>query len=332
MIRYIVKRLLWLIPVLLGVITISFVLTAITPGDPVDSLIGADASQEAKDSLRAELGLDQPLLVRYVKYIVDFVTKGDLGTSYRSKEPVLKEILHRYPKTMVLAFLSLLLAVIVGIPLGVISSVKQNTWIDNTSMATSLVAVSMPQFWLGLLLIIAFAVKLRWLPASGVSKTVGWILPIVTCGFGSSANIARITRSSMLEVIRQDYVRTARAKGQKDTVIILKHALKNALIPIITSVGSQVSVMLGGTVTIEAVFSIPGIGKYMVDSLSQRDYPAIQGGILFLAVVFSIVNLLVDIAYAYVDPRIMAKYRSKKRPSKKAETAAPAAPAAPAAQ
>lgn len=325
MIRYIVKRLLWLIPVLLGVITISFILTAITPGDPVDSLIGADASQEAKDALRANLGLDQPIYVRYVKYIVNFVTKGDLGTSYRSKQPVLQEILYRYPRTMLLAFASLALAVLIGVPLGILSAVKQNTLIDNASMATSLVAVSMPQFWLGLLLIIAFAVKLKWFPSSGVTKTAGWVLPIVTCGLSAAANIARITRSSMLEVIRQDYVRTARAKGQKDSLIIFQHALKNALIPIITSVGSQVSVMLGGTVTIEAVFSIPGIGKYMVDSLSMRDYPAIQGGILFLAIVFSIVNLLVDIAYAYVDPRIMAKYKSKKRKAKKQAAPAPAA-------
>ena len=313
MIRYVVKRLLMMIPVLLGVITIVFILTAITPGDPVTSILGEDATPEARESLREKLGLDQPVYVRYGKYIYNIVTKGDFGTSYISKQPIMSEILVRYPKTLILAFSSLAVAIVVGITLGVLSAVKQYTIIDNASMTVSLITVSIPSFWLGLMLIVVFAVKLHLLPAGGIKTPLGWVLPIITCGLGSAANVARVTRSSMLEVIRQDYVRTARAKGQKDFVIVMKHAFKNALIPIITTVGTQMGSLLGGTVAIESIFSIPGIGKWMVDALNTRDFPAIQGGILFLAVMFSVVNLLVDIAYAFIDPRIMAKYRRHKK-------------------
>lgn len=309
MLKYIFRRILFLIPVILGVITIVFILTAITSGDPVDSLI-PEAAPEVKAALREELGLNDPLIVRYVRYIVDLVTKGDIGISYKSNQPVWNELMIRFPTTLKLAFLSLLVSVVVGLPLGIASAVKQYSWLDSGSRVASLVIVSVPQFWLGLMLILAFSVKLGWLPSFGVQKASGWILPVLALGLGSAANIARISRSSMLDVVRQDYIRTARAKGQKESVVMMKHGLKNALIPIITNIGGQLGVSLGGAVTIETVFSISGLGKYMLDALSYRDYPVVQGGVLFLALVFSIVNLIVDITYAIIDPRIKAKYKA----------------------
>ncbi|MBR3401492.1 MAG: ABC transporter permease [Parasporobacterium sp.] len=310
MIRFVIRRILWLIPVLLGVITIVFILTAITPGDPVSMLVGENASEETRQEVRAELGLDKPLVYRYGKYIVDIVTKGSIGVSYKTKKPVWDEIMLRFPNTIKLALLSLAVAILVGVPLGVLAGVKQYSVIDNACIIASLIFCSMPEFWLGLMLILAFAVNLGWVPAFGIRSWLGWILPVATLGLRAAANIARISRSSMLDVVRQDYIRTARAKGQKESVVMLKHGLRNALIPIITNVGSQLGSLLGGAVTIETVFSISGIGKYMLDGLSGRDYPVMQGGVLILAFVFSIINLLVDIAYAFVDPRIKAKYKS----------------------
>lgn len=311
MIKYIIRRILLLIPVMLGVITIVFILTAITPGDPVDSLVGEGASEEVREELRAELGLDKSVPVQYVNYIVKLVTKGDIGISYKTKQPVWNELMARFPTTLKLAFLSLIVAVVVGLPLGILSAVKQYSWVDSLSRVASLVIVSVPQFWLGLMLILVFSVWLGWVPAFGVFTPNSWILPVATLGLGSAANISRISRSSMLDVVRQDYIRTARAKGQKESTVMLYHGLKNALIPIITNIGTQLGSLLGGAVTIETVFSISGIGKYMLEGLSGRDYPVVQGGVLFLALVFSAVNLLVDIAYAFVDPRIKAKYKSK---------------------
>jgi len=325
MIRYVIKRILMMIPVLLGVLIIIFALTALCPGDPVTSILGSDAPEEAKEQLAEQLGLNDPIYVRFGKYIVNLVTKGDLGTSYITKQPVMGEILNRLPTTAILAFGSIIVAILIGVPLGILSAVKQYSWIDNVSMVLALVGVSMPQFWLGLLLMLLFAVHLNILPTSGVTNPLGWILPMVTLGFCSAANIARISRSSMLEVTRADYIRTARAKGQKEFKIVMGHAFRNALIPIVTTVGSQVGSMLGGSIAIENVFAIPGLGTYMVGAMNARNYPAIQGGVFFVAIVFSVVNLLVDISYAFIDPRIMATYqrrKKKKRPDAASDAAA----------
>lgn len=311
MLRFIIRRILFLIPVMLGVITIVFILTAITPGDPVDSLVLEGTSEKVKEELRIELGLDKPLPVRYVRYIVNLVTKGDIGNSYKSKQPVWDELMFRFPTTLKLAFFSLIVSIIVGLPLGIASAVKQYSWLDSGSRVVSLVIVSVPQFWLGLMLILVFSRELGWLPSFGIQNPLGWILPVAALGLGSAANIARISRSSMLDVVRQDYIRTARAKGQKESTVMLHHGLRNALIPIITNIGGQLGASLGGAVTIETVFSVSGIGKYMLDALAARDYPVVQGGVLFLALVFSVVNLLVDIAYAFIDPRIKARYKAR---------------------
>lgn len=307
--RYILRRLLMLIPVVLGVITIVFILSEINPGDPVTTMLGADAPEEARLLLSQQLGLDRPLYVRYFSYLWNFITKGDLGISYTTSQPVMGEILTLWPKTLILASASVAVSLLVGIPAGILSAVKQYSVVDNLTIALSLFLASVPQFWLALMMIIIFSVNLHWFPTSGIIDPKGWVLPILACGLASAAGNARMTRSSMLEVIRQDYIRTARAKGQKEGTVIFRHAFKNALIPIVTNVGAQIGSAMGGAVTIEKVFSIPGLGKYLVDGLSNHNTPAVLGGILFLALIFSIVNLLVDIAYAFIDPRIMAKYR-----------------------
>lgn len=315
MYKYIMRRLVMMVPVLLGVIFIVFTMMYITPGDPARIMLGEGASAEDVVQLRDEMGLDDPFLVQFGRYVGKVVLKGDLGTSYTSKEPVITEILDRFPTTLLLATLGVLVSVIIGVPTGILSAVKQYSWVDNLAMIIALIGISMPAFWLGLMAILVFSVKLGVLPASGFSTPLHWILPALTVGAGSAAIITRMTRSSMLEVIRQDYIRTARAKGQTEKVVILKHALKNALIPIITVVGLQFGMLLGGAVLAETVFSIPGLGKLMVDSIKGRNFPVVQGGVLFIAVLFSFVNLFVDILYAYVDPRIKSQYKSVKKRS-----------------
>lgn len=314
MAKYIIKRILLMIPVMIGVLTIAFVLNKLTPGDPARTILGSEASEEEVYELREEMGLNDPLIVQYGKYIWGVFTRLDLGTSYTTNQPILNEILDRYPTTIKLAFGSVLVAVLIGIPLGVLSAVHQNTWIDNVCMTLSLLGVSVPNFWLGLMNILVFSVTLHLLPASGLSDGwLSWILPIVTIAVGSAATIARITRSSMLEVIRQDYVRTAKAKGQKFSRIVIAHALRNAMIPIITVVGSQIGHQLGGAVLAETVFGLPGLGSYMVNAIKARNYPAVQGGVVFLSIIFSFVNLFVDILYTFIDPQLRTTFLSSKR-------------------
>lgn len=321
MIRYIIKRILSMIPVLLGVSLIIFSLLYFTPGDPAEYMLGMDASQENIDALHEELGLDQPFLVQYVHYIGNIVTKFDFGKSYTTRQSVTDEILQRLPATLTLAVLSVLFAAIVGVTTGVIAAVKQYSIFDKAATVVALTGVSMPNFWTGLMLIIVFSVNLGWLPPSGFDTPLHWVLPTLTVGMASSATIMRQTRSAMLEVIRQDYITTARAKGQKEIIIVLRHALRNALIPIITVIGISFGGMLGGAILAESIFSIPGIGKLMVDAINVKNYPMVQGGVLFIAFGFSIVNLLVDIIYAFVDPRIKSQYQSggKKRRKKAAD-------------
>ncbi len=311
MLNYIIKRLLLVLPVLLAVTFVIFTLLYFTPGNPAKAMLGEVASPEALADLEEELGLNDPFLVRYGNYLLGLL-QGDMGTSYRTDRPVAEELFSRLPTTLNLALLSILIAVAIGIPVGIISATKQYSWFDNTSMVFALLGVSMPNFWQGMVLILVFSVWLGILPVSGFTTPAHWILPAVTIGTSTAAIIARMTRSSMLEVNRQDYIRTARAKGQKESVVIMKHQLKNALIPVITVVGLQFGALLGGAVLTETIFAVPGIGRYMVEAIKNRDYPVIQGGVLLIAVIFTFVNLAVDILYAYADPRIKANYSQAK--------------------
>lgn len=319
MYKFIVKRLIMMVPVLLGVSLVVFTMMYFTPGDPTTAILGEEASVEEQEALRDELGLNDPFFVQFFKYVKGVVTEGNLGTSYLTRRPVTEEILERFPTTMLLAVLSSIVATVIGIVAGIIAATKQYTWFDNLATVFSLVGVSMPNFWQGLMSIIIFSVALGWFPASGFSGPKYWVLPALTIGTSSAANIMRMTRSSMLEVIRQDYIRTARAKGTAEIRVIIGHALKNALIPIITVVGLQFGRLLGGAVLTESIFSVPGIGKLMVDSIKQRNFPMVQGGVLFIAFVFGFVNLFVDILYAYADPRIKSQYKSGKQRKKVAQ-------------
>lgn len=303
MIKYMTKRLIALIPVLLGVTLIVFTLLYFTPGDPALVMLGDDATPEAIEQIHEELGWNDPFWIRYVHYVVDLL-HGDLGTSYLNKRPVFDLLIERMPKTVTLACTSAVVAVVFGILLGVIAAVKQNSIFDNLSMVLALAGVSMPHFWQGLLLMLLFGVKLGWLPISGWGKVTNLVLPSLTIGLGSMAVIARMTRSSMLEVINQDYINFAKAKGQKGGNIVIFHALRNALIPIITVIAIQFGNMLGGSVITESIFAIPGVGKLMVDSIRNGNYPVVQGGVLLIAFIYCINNLLVDVIYAFADPRV----------------------------
>ena len=307
--KYILRRLLYLIPVMFGVSLVVFTMMYFTPGDPARIMLGEAAPAEAVETLREDLGLNDPFVVQYGNWIWNLVRHGDVGTSFRTRQPVTEMILERFPTTLQLATAGVVVSVVIGVPIGIISATKQYTVIDNVSMFVALLGVSMPNFWLAMLLILLFSVNLGWLPSSGLTSFQHLILPAITLGTGSAAVIARMTRSSMLEVIRQDYIRTARAKGQVESVVTNRHALKNALIPIITVIGLQFGGLLGGAVLTESVFSIPGVGRLMVESISARDFPVVQGGVLFIALTFSLINLLVDILYAFVDPRIKSQYK-----------------------
>lgn len=304
------RKTVYLIPVVLGISFFVFLLLHLTPGDPAKMILGDTATEESVAELREEMGLNDPFLVQYVRYVKNTL-RGDIGKSYITKSPVAHEVMQAFPATLKLASFSIFLAILFGIPLGIISAVRQYSLMDNISMGVALVGISMPVFWLGLLLILLFSVYLRWLPASGFDTLKQMILPAVTLCTPSLAIISRMTRSSMLEVIRQDYIRTARSKGQTERRVIWEHALQNALIPIITIVGLQFGQLLEGAVVTESVFSVPGIGSLLVEAIKTRDYPMVLGGVLFIGVIFSVVNLSVDILYAYVDPRIKAKYQGK---------------------
>jgi peptide/nickel transport system permease protein len=309
MLRYILRRTLFLIPVMLGVSFIVFSLIHFTPGDPAMVILGESAPPEAIEQLREEMGLDDPFLVQYGRYVFNVVTKLDFGSSYVSRRPVFNEIIGQFPNTVKLAALAVSVAMLIGIPAGVIAATHQNKWIDNVTMFLSLLGVSMPIFWQGILLILVFSLTLQWLPSSGFNTWQQMILPSLTLGSGSAAIIARMTRSSMLEVYRQDYVRTARSKGLKERVVVTRHALKNALIPIVTVIGLQFGFLLGGAVLTESIFGIPGLGRLMVNSIRTKDMMIIQGGVLLIALTFSIINLFVDVLYAYLDPRIRSQYK-----------------------
>lgn len=308
MFKYVIKRLLITIPVLLGVIFIIFSIMSLTPGDPGRLILGNFAPQEAVDQLNHELGYDLPFIERFINYVHDIVVKFDFGDSYLSRKPVINEIMQKFPYTLKLAFISMILSAVIGIPLGILSAVKQYTVIDNFCTVVAMIFASFPAFWLGMLLMYTFALKLGWLPSIGITSWKGFILPSITVCTGGLASTMRLTRTTMLEIIRMDYIRTARAKGAPENIIIWKHALKNALLPIITSMGMTFGYLLGGTIVIESVFALPGLGQYMISAVRQKDIPVALSSTLFFATMFSIVMLVIDLLYAFIDPRIKARY------------------------
>jgi peptide/nickel transport system permease protein len=309
MVKYIAKRLLSMIPVVLGVTFLVFIIMDLAPGDPVLLILGDNASEEARIEKTRELGLDQPVVIRFGKYVYNFFFKADMGNSYISGRSVSAEVLSRFPNTLKLSLVAALASLLMALPLGIIAAVKQNSLFDNTSMVVSLIGNSMPAFWLGMMLVLVFALKLRWFPVQGMSQ--GWksfVLPSISIGLMNMAAVARTTRSSMLETIRQDYIRTARAKGIKESRVIMHHAFRNAVIPTITVAGVQLGNLLGGAVITETVFAWPGLGRMMVQAVSSRDVPMILGCIITLSFCYSVVNLLVDLLYGFFDPRVKTMY------------------------
>lgn len=310
--RYILQRLLLLVPLLLGISVLTFLMVHLTPGDPILTQFGMNPrgmDQETIERLREQLGLNDPLPVQYLRYLGNLL-RGDMGKSLTTKTPVLDEILARLPATIQLTIASMIVVVMVAIPLGIVSAVKRGSLVDNLCMGGALLGVSMPSFWFGIMMMLLFSLKLGWLPSAGrgdgtaVGTLKALIMPSLTLGSGMMGLVTRMTRSSMLEVLGQDYMRTARAKGLTPWVVLLRHGLRNALIPVVTILGVQFAGLLGGAVIIETIFAWPGIGRLAVNAIWRRDYPVIMGTVLIFSVVFVLTNLLVDILYTLIDPRI----------------------------
>ena len=312
MIRFIIKRLFLFIPVLIGVTFIVFTIDALSPGDPAAIILGNAASPEALEQLHEEMGLDDPLVIRYGNYMKNACT-GDLGKSYKTKLPISAQVKEKVPNTVILAVAGMIIAVIIGIPSGVLCAKHADSIFDRILMFFTLLFISAPAFWVGLLLIICFSLNLKWFPSSGmgdgfIGSLRSLVLPGMTTGLSSAAVICRMTRSSMLEVIQQDFISLARAKGVKESKVTTRHMLKNALIPVVTVIGLQFGVLLGGAVMTETVFAWPGWGRCVVDAIKSRDSPAILGAVIVMTIMVALVNLIVDILYAYIDPRIKAQY------------------------
>jgi len=305
LLNYIIRRLIGAIPVIIGVIVVVFILTTIVPGDPARLMVGQRGNPETIAKIRHEMGLDKPLTVQFMDFMKNAVTLN-LGKSYRNNMTVVQALLTRLPVTGKLAIVSMVIAVIVGVPLGIISAVKQYTWFDYSAMFFAILGISAPVFWVALLSVVLFCQILGWIPGTGIGhgEWIYYVLPAVVLGLRPGALIARLTRSSMLEIIRQDYVRTARAKGLTERVVIMKHALRNALIPVVTVIGIETASLLSGVVVTEQIFSIPGIGRLSVEALVNRDFPVIRGVVLFMAFLFVLANLIVDLSYPFFDPRI----------------------------
>lgn len=313
MIKYSLKRILQLIPTIFIVVFIVFVLTRVIPGDPAAVMLGPQASVEAVQELRDNLGLNDPIIEQFGRYLKD-VAKGDLGNSYYYNQPVSKLINERFPNTLILAILSIIIGLLIGIPVGVISATKQYSVFDYTSMILALIGISVPIFWLAMMAVLLFSVNLGWLPSVGMGEgsiadiIQHLVLPSLCLATGPTAVFARFTRSSMLDITKQDYIKTARAKGLKEKLVIWKHAFKNALPPIITVAGMQFSQLLSGAVLTETVFSWPGIGKLIVDAIQNRDYTLVQGSVIYVAFIYVIINLIVDICYALLNPKVKASF------------------------
>lgn len=308
MIRYIIKRLLLMIPVVIGISIIIFTIVSLSPGDPIKLILGPKATAQEVAKLRQEMGLDKPLPIQYFNYVEKAVVHGDFGNSYKTKRPVINDFVVKFPITIKLAFFALIISIVVGIPVGVISALKPYSIFDKIFTVITFVLTSIPAFWLGLLLILLFSLYLGLLPSNGISGFKSYILPAFTNSSILIPYIARTTRSSFMEVLKEDYIRTARSKGAKNNTILTRHAMKNALIPVITASGIEFGYMLGGTVITETVFSVPGLGRYLITGIRDMDMPVVLGCCLILAITFCVVNFLVDILYAYLDPRIKAQY------------------------
>ena len=315
--RYILKRLLWMIPVVVGVSIFIFTIMYFVPGNPAELILGTDATRETVEKLEQEMGLDQPYFVQLVRYLKQVFINFDFGNSYYTKRSVSAELIARLPRTVAVGISAMLLTILIGTPLGITAAVHQNGPADRICMVIALLGVSVPTFWLALMLVILFSLKLKLLPTTGIGSIKHYIIPVFAQSVGGWGGQARLARSSMLEELRADYVTTARAKGLTGTEITYKHALPNALIPIITSAGISLANIFGGSVVIENVFSIPGVGNYMIQAINTRDYPIIEGSVIFLAFIFALCMLLVDLAYAFVDPRIKAQYESHSRKKRK---------------
>ncbi|MFP3390256.1 nickel ABC transporter permease [Brevibacillus sp. SIMBA_040] len=304
MLSFILRRTAGMVPMLIVVSIIAFLFVHLTPGDPIRVLYGNEIDAETYQKLKEKEGFNDPLYLQYTRYVSKIVTQGDFGISYRTKSNVSDEILRRFSYTLFLTLASMVWAVVIGLIVGILSAVKRNSLLDRLGMVSAITALSIPEFWFGLMLMQIFAVQLGWFPTSGSGTISHLILPSLTLGLGVAAIIARFTRSSILEVLREDYVRTARAKGQNQWVIVLTHVLRSALIPVVTMTGLQFGFLLGGAVVVEQVFAWPGLGSYLIDSILTRDYPVIQALILLFSVQFLVVNLLVDISYGLLNPQI----------------------------
>lgn len=299
---FLLRRALLSIPTLFGVLVVVFLLLYVAPGDPVQAMVGERADAATIARLRAELRLDDPLPVQFAHYATGILS-GDLGRSYITNRPIITDIAERFPRTLQLAGAAMLLATVIGVGVGTLAAIRPHGWFDRLALATTYLGISFPVYWIGLLLILGFAVTLRWFPASGYGRLEFLVLPALALGSRSIAYLARITRSAMLEVLNTDFVRTARAKGLAERHVVIRHALRNALIPVVTVIGLDFGAYLTGSILTETIFSWPGIGRYVVMAISRRDLPAVQGAVLFLSVVFVVVNLLTDVAYGKVDPR-----------------------------
>ena len=315
--RYILKRIGMMVFVVFSVLLFIFVLLYITPGDPARQVLGLTATDEQVAAQRHIMGLDQPFLKQFGDYLYNLFFKFNLGTSYKTGISVMTEIANRVPVTLLIGSLGVLVSLLIGIPLGILSAVKQYSLVDNAANVFAVIFTSMPSFWLALELSLLFAWRLRWLPATGFEGVSSIVMPVITLGLGGAASIYRMSRSAVLDEIRKDYVRTARAKGTKESKVILKHVVKNALLPIITQVGNSVGGILGGAVVVENVFSIPGMGTYLLGAINSRDYPIIRGGVLVICIFVSVCNLLTDIVSAYIDPRIKSYYKNMGKKSRK---------------
>lgn len=307
--KFILKRLLYMIPVLLGVAFLVFAILSLTPGDPGTIILGITAKPEDIASLNEQFGYNKPFLISFFSYIKDIVLHFNLGVSYQTREPVINDIMAKFPNTLKLTIFSMSLSAIIGISFGIISAVKQYSALDHICVVTALVFACIPGFWLGLMLMMLFSLKLGWLPSYGSESLKNFILPTLTVSMTSAAGLLRLTRSAMLETIRQEYIRTAKAKGASKKRIIIKHALRNALMPVVTTLGTSFGASLGGAIIAETVFAMPGMGTLITTAIRQKDIPMVMGSTLFLAVLFSLIILLVDILYAVIDPRIMDKYK-----------------------
>ncbi len=303
MLRYITKRIVEVIPTLIIVVTFVFFFVRMIPGDPAQMVAGAQATQEDIEVIREELGLNESIPTQYVNYVTGLF-KGDLGTSLRTKRPVTTEISNRYANTVKLTLVSLLWSSIVGILLGVWSGKNRSKWQDYTGMTLAVSGISLPSFWIGFMLIIVFGVNLKWFPTTGADSLKSLVLPAITLGTSVAAVVARFTRSSLIEVLKEDYIRTARAKGIKEKIVVWKHAFRNSMISVVTVIGLQFGFLLGGSVITESVFAYPGLGSLLIESVNYRDYPAIQSLILIFSLHFIVINLLVDILYAMLNPEI----------------------------